>query len=542
MIRNKASIQHHAGAVCAVVIIALAALRCAPTQLAGGGSDTEVCGRLVAQTGAPAQGAIACLVDTGYDPASDVALPSSRLDTTDAQGNFQFNGLQAGVYNIWAIDRAAATQVLIKDVAATAEKRTSIGDRTLTATAVIKLLLPDSLAELPGMLSVTGTLICVQISGNVNPVVLPAVPQGVLSSIRFRKTPPGSKPIVLHVNVAVDSAGTVALDPVSGWKHEARLTLNTTPGGAAIPEALFDFPILVRLTSADIDFSQALGEGEDLRFASAEGRPLPFEIEYWDSGSAAAAVWVRVEKVSGNASSESVRMLWGNPAAKKASQPEAVFDTGRGFQGVWHLGDTGPDEKKDATANRFNAIPVGLTGASDITGIAGRALDLNGVSQCVIVQNSRGSRLDVQTDSFFTVSAWVYARAVQGAVLSKGEAQCGLTVNQNVKWKFSGTLRGSESGGTLNAWTYVTAVREGARQFLYVNDTLTDSTVSPDSGAVGALYDFVIGRRAEDESGWFNGMVDELRVESQSRPSAWVRLCFENQRAGQRFVTIRKVR
>ncbi|MEI7901312.1 MAG: hypothetical protein WCK89_13760, partial [bacterium] len=66
-----------------------------------------------------------------------------------------------------------------------------------------------------------------------------------------------------------------------GWTHSGSLYLLTTPDGADLPAtaAETDFPALVRITKEFFDFSQAKAKGEDLRFASAAGKPLAYQIE-----------------------------------------------------------------------------------------------------------------------------------------------------------------------------------------------------------------------------------------------------------------------
>ncbi|MBN1307446.1 MAG: DUF2341 domain-containing protein, partial [Chitinispirillaceae bacterium] len=521
------------------LILSMISWHCGTSQLAGGGSDTEVSGRILAATGEGAENAVVAIIATGYDPGIDGPLPENAFDTADLQGGYRFSNVPAGVYNVWARSRSGEEQTLFGNVSVIEKRETWVDDVTLKPAAFVRLLLPDSLAGTKGRISVTGTLLAIETSGTDNIVEIPAVPQGVLASIRFRAAPsdaplelftavavvsadtvtlnpfneisgvvfeslqtvsgatvtfvpadhnpafgtalpdklsaatgpdgvyrlynveqgsynlyaekglkifcaglsidsrksiaianvtitgtatlmvpipdtlrgaagyvylPGTlssvrcdagaavarfdslaqgtyarivyqrsasdAPIVLHTNVVIDSAGLFTLDPFMSWQHEARVTLNTTSTGANMGETVYDFPALIRLTGAEIDFSHARPEGEDLRFVRSDNSLIPFEIEYWDSATATAVVWVRIDTVRGNSSVQNVRMFWGNQSAKKSSRPALVFDTAQGFQGVWHLGESGPNDKRDATANGFMGTPVELTGSSDVEGVA----------------------------------------------------------------------------------------------------------------------------------------------------------------------------
>jgi hypothetical protein len=537
------------------LVIALLFCVCNTLQMAGGGSDTEVSGRIIASSGNGVAGAVVALIDTSYDPALEEGLPVEWLDTADVLGNYHFDGPVAGMYNVWAFNPLDSTQILISGITVAAEKQTRVDDRTLKPAATVRFLLPDSLSGLEGTVGVPGTTLLTFSTPATGAVTLARVPQGILSSIRFRKIQTASF-VTLFTHVVIDSAGLFELNPYMAWQHEARISLNTTADGVNVSETLLGFPVLVRLTAADLDFSQARKEGEDLRFVRQDFSPLPFEIEYWDSATAIAAVWVRVDTVHGSAAVPVCRMLWGNPSARKTSHPAQVFDTADGFQGVWHLGESGSNNKLDATANGFVGTPFGMNGSSDISGVAGRAQNFDGSSQYIAVLNAQQSALDVQTDSFYTVSAWAYSRHIppltdNDVIVSKGGAQYGLLMNTKDEWAFFAGLKGygvdtttiSPAAGSV--WTHLAGVRKGMKQYLYVNGALVDSTVAA-AGVNASLsnnfHDLVIGRQSEDGSLWFNGMIDEVRVENRARSAGWVRLCNENQKASQTLISIEKVR
>jgi hypothetical protein len=424
-----------------------------------------------------------------------------------------------------------------------------VPDNTLKKAATLLVPIPDSLTKLSGFMNVPGTLISKSVGVNSRSVKFDSIPQGTLSSIVFKKTK-NDPAVILFKDVQINSPDTFSLNPWTAWAHAAKIELNTAVDGANLGEPIADFPVLIRLTSMNFNFSQAKPEGEDIRFVRLDNSTLPFEIEYWDSASATAAIWVKVDTILANNSSQYVVLMWGNSGAKTASTPSVVFDTANGFQGVWHLAQSGPNIQKDATSNHFDATPTAMSGSSDIVGAIARALDFDGSSQCVTALNARNSRLDVQTDSFYTVSSWVYARTLnQGLQVfaSKGSAQYGLMINKANRWEFFGGLTGygvdttTTAPALANVWTLVTGVRKGMRQYLYVNGVLADSTLSA-AGTSPSIsnnfYDFVIGRQSDDQSQWFDGSIDEVRVESNARSAGWTWLCYQNQRNDQVLVQV----
>jgi hypothetical protein len=95
----------------------------------------------------------------------------------------------------------------------------------------------------------------------------------------------------------------------AAWPHSRRLYLNTTSAGAGVAGNVDDFPVLVRLTADDFDFSRT--SGADIRFSDMKGKRLRFEVERWDSAAARAEIWVRVDRVQGNSSSQFITLHWG---------------------------------------------------------------------------------------------------------------------------------------------------------------------------------------------------------------------------------------
>ncbi|MCX6872716.1 MAG: DUF2341 domain-containing protein [Verrucomicrobia bacterium] len=135
------------------------------------------------------------------------------------------------------------------------------------------------------------------------------------------------------------------LAPVSaqyqGWRNSGSLYILTTPEGANLPATASEenFPLLVRLNKDWFDFSQAKANGDDLRFASASGTPLGYQIEEWDAAKGNASMWVRIPVIKGNARQE-IEMHWGKADVAGESSGPGVFTEAAKFAGVWHLNDS----------------------------------------------------------------------------------------------------------------------------------------------------------------------------------------------------------
>src|SRR5690606_37317033 len=123
--------------------------------------------------------------------------------------------------------------------------------------------------------------------------------------------------------------------PYRGWKYSGCLYLLTTPEGANLPASAVEheLPVLVRLHRDSFDFSQAKPDGGDIRFSTAKGKALPYQIEEWDARKGAASIWVRVPTIKGNARQE-IKLHWGNAGAKSESSGPAVFSASNGYVSV----------------------------------------------------------------------------------------------------------------------------------------------------------------------------------------------------------------
>jgi len=152
------------------------------------------------------------------------------------------------------------------------------------------------------------------------------------------------KTLLILTTALLAVCGPHASAQYPGWQHEGSLFILTTPEGADLPAtaAVEGFPLLVRLTKASFDFSQAKAAGADLRF-SAAGKPLSYQIENWDAANGRASVWVKIPLIQGNAHQE-LKLHWGKPDAASESNGAAVFSADNGYASVIHMNDALKDE------------------------------------------------------------------------------------------------------------------------------------------------------------------------------------------------------
>gem|GEM_PF-7100663 len=186
--------------------------------------------------------------------------------------------------------------------------------------------------------------------------------------------------------------------------YNTTINFNTTSTGANVSSDQSNFPVLVRLDANNFLFSQADVNGADIRFADPDGQPLKYQIERWDNAGKAAEIWVLVPVVSGNSTSDFIRMYWGNVSAMSASNGPAVFGTTNNYSAVLHLnevGNTTGGGYSDATGTGRTGTGVAMTSATQVAGAVGLGQSLNGSTQWINVTGNFPT-----TTSARNMSAW----------------------------------------------------------------------------------------------------------------------------------------
>jgi hypothetical protein len=351
--------------------------------------------------------------------------------------------------------------------------------------------------------------------------------------------------------LAAAAATVGAQEDYSTWAHVKAVTVNTaaTGGGANITTGVAGFPVLVRLTSAQSEiFTQAKAGGADIRFRRLPGPHLPYQIERWDTAAKVAEIWVRLDTVMGNNATQTFNLYWGKASAADSSRGLAVFDTGTGYQGVWHFANS----LNDATRNAYNGIDNGTT---DAAGAIGRGRAFNGTSSISLGNPPKMSSGDADR---FTVEAWVNWTSIGTGTSDRYRCiiNHGTTNNADQFFMYArnpssggtdpyyavGYYTGSSSnnatltgiGNDATTWVHVTGTYDGAEWRVYRNGTLGGS-ITKDGTPVNSGEDWLIGAWGTSRN--FLGSMDEIRFSNRVRSASWIKLAYETQKAGAAVLT-----
>ncbi|MDB5050089.1 MAG: putative protein of unknown function acetylesterase [Fibrobacteres bacterium] len=478
------------------------------------------------------------------------------LDTfTDASGAFRLDSLDSGSYRLEV--RQGNGLGLVYDAAVVPDTAALVlPGRKLEKTAAIGgtiLLRPDAVrayVQVYGMerLSAVNTA-----TGRFD-LPLPAGrfmvrfvdPEGGAATVKVREITlaPGDSLDMGQVDLRDSTA------PYLQWTHSRRLWINTTAGGADVASAVYGFPMLVRLDSNLIDFSQTNPGGSDLRFTKAGDKtPLAYEIERWDAAARTAEVWVRMDTIEGNSSDQYIHMHWGNGAAQDSSAGASVFDTALGFAGVWHLkegsNEAGFPGYLDATSNRNTGKGVAISDTTVGPGLIGRGQRLDGKGAYIRVPDAPSLN---PGSGDFCVSAWVRPDAIfrPHQVISKrvdagGDYEIQLRADGHVETYVGNTdvTKPLPSAKTLSAgeWHLLAMRRSGTVISFFLDGVPDTSFTAPAAADLDNAADFFIGHDAQGLSEDWQGALDEIRFSRKAMAPEWLLLSYRNQAPGSKMLS-----
>ncbi|MBF0433428.1 MAG: DUF2341 domain-containing protein [Fibrobacteria bacterium] len=520
----------------------------------GGETTNAVSGIVHADSGGPAMGVSVTLYSKEYNPNEDGAVKESFTDVTDEQGQYVFKKVSAGEYNIQAVSSVSNVNALAQDVVAPDEKVESVlvQDMSLQIPGTVTLSLTETTLAEGGVVYIPGTNISKTINSidlGRGAVSLEGVPVGSFSEIAYKNETKVSAVNLTPQQVEVVSADTVVVIAYPDWHFSKKILVNTTQTGGYINENLVNFPLLIRLNSDNFDFSQARASGQDLRFSQSLGSVMDYEIERWDSAGAMAEIWVKMDTVYGNNNTQFFYMCWGNANAEGRSDGGVVFDTVNGFTGVWHLNEgrgSGSDTYKDATYNRDNGTSMpGAASVLDVESVAGKGQEFDGGASYIDLQTSD----NLDGAMAMTISFWCKADVINFStnrgIFSRGSAatvnapfifgQADSDVIALVFQTDSTSHKIQTASLKQGQWHYVSFSWNGSSVTAYL-DGVAGSTVMVSAGSqLNATNGFnYLG--SMDNSGVWDGKLDEIRSSVTNRSADWIKFSYENQKIGSAVV------
>lgn len=333
----------------------------------------------------------------------------------------------------------------------------------------------------------------------------------------------------------------------STWGNHLTFQLNTSATGADVSSDVTYFPVLIRLTSTDLDFADVLTGGADIRFSDVSGNThYAYHIDRWDNTNLKAEIWVLLPNVTGNSTLQKFRMYYNKSGETSMSSGGSVFRESQKWVGVWHLGDGTDATDKGLTANKKG---VGEPADATTNCLIGTCQDFDGSNDYMTVSNS--IMLDMGSD--FTVMLWHQwegdATPGWARIFSRKDAQANT---DGWQYQFTNDADGMEIAGidgttTFDTdfyttstiidgiWDHIAIVFNGATTSNYLQGAFV-SNITETAGDNNR--DLSFGRQGDHTSAAFEGKLDEIWLIDSVVSDNFIKLAYANQIAAQTFVSI----
>lgn len=355
-------------------------------------------------------------------------------------------------------------------------------------------------------------------------------------------------------------------DPYQAWKHRGLVIVNLKPLGMDRAWSEAGFPLLLRLAKANFNFTQASGNGSDVRFSRLDGTPIPYELARWEPGSDRAEIWFRADTLRVIEDSARFYMYWGNANTQSESDGAKVFGTADGHSAVYHLDEPGkgePGEYKDAGGRHHGRggsgdgenVPVRVEGVVDYAQDFRPTPGGLPVPQGQLAKLKYPAAIELPRDfdpgnQYWTMQAWVkrIGYTSDASLFQKGDDW--LAGNQRfqiVIHKDNSRFAVAREGANVitdihvpgNQFVHMGVVYHSHRLDIFVDGFLRSSHDWTQGGA--PIGKCVLGAAFPDASlENFDGLMDEVWAASVTRSPMWMRLTFENQRQGSLVVGLRR--
>jgi hypothetical protein len=481
-------------------------------------------------------------------------------------GTVTFNGADVQTATGTMTGSSAFSALTINNTSANGTTSRSIIFGTVASTTGTFTMLASTSAQFPE--NATSTFQNINFSGALDsPVWL----RSNATSTKWGMYVPGTQIAVSYVDVRDNNAsssegfiiasnstdsgnnsGWNFLDPLAAkvwnatdWNTYVKLTIDANK----VDDDLTDFPVYVDLSDLGDDFWNGINNGGgDIRITTDDGSPveLPREVVFADTGTDTGELHFKANSIS--STTNTIFRIYYNGTTTDDYEDDATYGAenvwSNDYAAVYHLDDDpsgGAGAILDSTANARHGTSNGsmLTG-DEVSAQMGNGLDFDG-TQNVVISGLMGSSSNV------TLSVWVDTDSLDSSGVELVSLGDNIAITNYVSVSgLGGFYRHSTDWNTTDSgvptagqgWKYVTYTLDdaGDEQILYV-----DGEVEVTTGYTEALvydqgsdtYLAVHGNGATNRD--LNGRLDEVRIASTTRTSAWVSAEYANQYEPQGF-------
>lgn len=337
---------------------------------------------------------------------------------------------------------------------------------------------------------------------------------------------------------------------LSSFHYRKDITIHN----AYVSGNLNGFPVLIDILDTDLH-TKVQSNGNDIVFYSG-GAIVPHEIELFDQNysptQAHLVAWVKLNLLV--STDVIVSMYYGNPIVGPEENPDAVWTSS--YSAVWHLAETASNggistDYYDSTGHRYYGDQ---SGTASTTGVFGTGQAFDG-TDLINVSAARG----LEPSGDVTVSGWFKLNSPVSSTTGTTQVLVTKAIDGDTDmyvllagsdYSYSNIPRGAmvfkmeNSGGgqkyvwstrrswSANTWYFFSCTMDASTPSLdkvYINGIDRTNTTTAGGLATASLAftaDWIIGGGFVDQmyptEGWFNGVIDEVRVSNLIRPASWI--------------------
>jgi hypothetical protein len=308
--------------------------------------------------------------------------------------------------------------------------------------------------------------------------------------------------------------------------------------------------MLVHITGTDFtnNLDDAADTLEDIRFTSAAGALLDYEIEKFSKADDELVAWVEVPTLDYN--DDTIIYMYYDNAGSPPDQQNAAGTWDSNYVMVHHMNEASSNII-DSTSNDNDSDAVDGSPTYGATGKVGDAIDFPGNAGFEIPDDN-----SLDLTSAVTIQAWVKNSETGSypVILNKGSSEpyvmfiwSGSSPNNcpgDVRWgmtmRVSTPERDECTSGTDvtdNAWHMVTGRYDGTNNQIWVNG-VQDGTESESGSMIANTDKVTIGMYDTATALPYDGLIDELHVSNIARSDGWIATTYNNQNSPSTFYSL----
>ena len=301
---------------------------------------------------------------------------------------------------------------------------------------------------------------------------------------------------------------------------ESLITIDNTK----VDATLTNYPIMVKLTSGNFDFSTVRTDGFDIAFYDNSDTLLAFETEYFDKPTSSGVFHVKIPSISSTVDT-TFKMKYGDNNAVDLSNKAGVWDSN--FVMVQHMGTS----LLDSTANGNDGTNYGST---VVDGLNGKGRVFDGTNDYIEVPNS--SSIDLTKNLTITILQKIddNTPSINNSLISKltdgSNKQFSLdaltTNTMSMEYERSANNFSVSSSLALDvSYNLVTLSIDNLLDFrVYKNADKITTDTSASSETLQSVEPISIGRWGGTyNTRYYSGEMDEVRMSNVVRSDAWIK-------------------